>query len=353
MNLAAVDQIAKAVLYEGYMLYPYRPSSVKNQQRWNFGVLCPKPYSEAQDGSEAWLIQTECLVEGDLRTELEVRVRFLQLVDRTVGELLEPVNELPLDQRPEFRTTESLVVRGQLYQPWQEAVEREILLSPCSLDALTRGPNLMEFSFPAEEQFQTLCEPDNSVTGILVRKRKALFGEVEVYATAQNDSVFQVRVVIRNTTPFECTKQSSRDEALFSALVSTHTVLGVQHGKLFSIIAPPASFGHLAAECANVGTWPVLVGEEGTCDTMLSAPIILYDYPQIAPESAGDLFDGTEIDEILSLRILTLTDEEKREMSQSDERARQMLQRTESMPAEQFMKLHGVLRGLRRITEAQ
>jgi hydrogenase maturation protease len=91
----------------------------------------------------------------------------------------------------------------------------------------------------------------------------------------------------------------------------------------------------------------VLVGEEGQHDTVLASPIILYDYPQIAPESAGDLFDGTEIDEILSLRIMTLTDDEKREMSQSDDRAREMLERTESMPMEQFMKLHGVLRSLR------
>jgi hydrogenase maturation protease len=75
----------------------------------------------------------------------------------------------------------------------------------------------------------------------------------------------------------------------------------------------------------------------------------LYDYPQIAPESAGDLFDGTEIDEILSLRILTLTDAEKDEMRQSDLRTRQILERTENMPAEQFMKLHGVLRSLRPI----
>ena len=84
---------------------------------------------------------------------------------------------------------------------------------------------------------------------------------------------------------------------------------------------------------------------------MLSSPIILYDYPQIAPESAGDLFDGTEIDEILSLRIMTLTDEEKLEMCQSDDRAREMLERTETMPVEQLMKLHGVLRGLRPVKE--
>ena len=79
---------------------------------------------------------------------------------------------------------------------------------------------------------------------------------------------------------------------------------------------------------------------------MLSSPIILYDYPQIAPESPGDLFDGAEIDEILSLRILTLTDEEKSAMRRSDERARRILERTETLPPEHFMKLHGALRGL-------
>jgi hypothetical protein len=104
-----------------------------------------------------------------------------------------------------------------------------------------------------------------------------------------------------------------------------------------------------AANCKNIGTWPVLVGEEGQRDAMLSSPIILYDYPQIAPESPGALFDGTEIDEILTLRIMTLTDQEKLEMSLSDQRAREILERTESMPPEQFMKMHGVLRGLREV----
>ena len=63
MNTKSVDAIANAVLYEGYMLYPYRPSSVKNRQRFNFGVLYPRAYSEAQTGSDAWSMQTECLVD--------------------------------------------------------------------------------------------------------------------------------------------------------------------------------------------------------------------------------------------------------------------------------------------------
>jgi hydrogenase maturation protease len=131
------------------------------------------------------------------------------------------------------------------------------------------------------------------------------------------------------------------------SMVSTHVVLGIKSGGFISLLEPPPELQSVAVECRNVGVWPVLVGEQGERDTLLASPIILYDYPQIAPESSGDLFDGTEIDEILSLRIMTLTEEEKREVRASDERARQILERTENMPAEQFMKLHGVVRGMR------
>jgi hydrogenase maturation protease len=117
------------------------------------------------------------------------------------------------------------------------------------------------------------------------------------------------------------------------------------------LLEPPDELRGLASSCQNVGIWPVLVGEAGERDTLLSSPIILYDYPQIAPESAGDLFDGTEIDEILSLRIMTMTDEEKREMRESDDKMRLMLERTESLPPEQLMKLHGVVRSLRPLNE--
>ncbi|MGC2248979.1 MAG: hypothetical protein WA609_20415 [Terriglobales bacterium] len=347
MNLATVDKIAKAVLYEGYMLYPYRPSSVKNQQRWNFGVLCPSSYSEAQNGTEAWTMQTECLVEGDSLTELEVRARFLQLVARSVGELIVPVSQLPPDETPEFRAVERLSVNGRLYQPWQEAVEREVILPVFNLDALVQAPLSQSFVFPAGREFEYLKDEQALITGVLIRERSALLGMIEARGERAGEGLFKVTIRIRNRTPFTVTLETSREDALLSSLVSTHTVLGVEDGKFISLLAPPEPLSEIAASCKNIGAWPVLVGKEGQCDTLLSSPIILYDYPQIAPESAGDLFDGTEIDEILSLRIMTLTDDEKREMSQSDERARQMLERTETMPVEQFMKLHGVLRGLR------
>ncbi|HEY4767246.1 MAG TPA: hypothetical protein VIH75_26490, partial [Candidatus Sulfotelmatobacter sp.] len=168
MNLAVVDKIAKAVLYEGYMLYPYRPSSVKNQQRWNFGVLCSESYSDAQNGTEAWTMQTECLVEGGSLTGIEVRVRFLQLVARSVGELTVPVGEQSPDEAPEFRVVDSLTVNGRLYQPWQEAVEREVVLPVFNLDALIHAPVSESFTFSQGKDFEYLKNEEGRVSGVLL-----------------------------------------------------------------------------------------------------------------------------------------------------------------------------------------
>jgi hydrogenase maturation protease len=169
-----------------------------------------------------------------------------------------------------------------------------------------------------------------------------------VQANLVGRDLYKIRVSVCNTSSCDT---AHRDEALTQSLVSTHSIIGIQGGEFVSLLDPPDELRDFTAACQNVGTWPVLVGEDGQRDSMLSSPIILYDYPQIAPESPGALFDGTEIDEILTLRILTLTDDEKREISRSDERARQILERTESMPAEQFMKMHGVARCLKEVQE--
>lgn len=330
MNLACVDQIAKAMLYEGYMLYPYRPSSVKNRQRWNFGVVHPRAYSEAQGGEEACSMRTECLVMGK-SASLEVKSRFLQLQTRTPQASAEVAN-------------------GTLPDGWQEAVEREVSLPDLQLQELLRARVTHAFAFPA--QTQTRQERDHardSVTTVDLRQ-EAIAGTVEVSAQKVGDDLFKVSILVQNLTPLE-TPAENRDAALMQSLVSTHTILGVKSGEFVSLLEPPTELQELASGCQNVGAWPVLVGAPGQRDTLLASPIILYDYPQIAPESPGDLFDGTEIDEILSLRIMTLTDEEKNEIRNSDDRARQILERTESMPAEQFMKLHGAMRNLHPLKE--
>jgi hypothetical protein len=352
MNLESVEKIAEAVLYEGYMLYPYRPSSVKNQQRWNFGVLCPQAYCELQKGSEAWMMQTQCLVKALPSAKLTVKVRFLKLVERSVGKLRHPVRELQgieTPEDPEIERIDRLEVNGQIFEPWQEAVEQELTSMPVHPAALSSLPPL-QFTFPAGRRVEYLHDAANQPAGVIVREWERLAGSVEFaaerYSERCSEDVFKITVRVRNLTAFNPDEETARKQALMFSLLSAHTILGIENGEFISLLDPPAGLADQTAHCANIGAWPVLAGEQGKAGAMLSSPIILYDYPQIAAESAGNLFDGTEIDEILTLRILTLTDEEKREMRQSDERARAILERTEKMPEEQFMKLHGALRGL-------
>jgi hypothetical protein len=301
MNVGAVEKIADAVLYEGYLLYPYRPSAVKNQQRFNFGVLYPREYCDLQSGSDSWEMRTECLVMGSSPTTIEVIVRFLQLAAR---------------------------------REWQEGQERAVPVPACSLESIVARPHRCEIVLTGAEDAEG-------------RLSQTLQVELELGAGQLDEHLFKVTLMIRNLAKLENARDISRDEVLLRSMVSVHSILHTVNGEFVSLLDPPEQLKTVAAECRNAGTWPVLAGEEGQKDLILSAPIILYDYPQIAPESAGDLFDGTEIDEILALRILTMTDAEKLEVRNGDDRARRILERTEILAPEHFQKLHGALRGLR------
>ncbi len=320
MNLKLAEQIANAVLYEGYMLYPYRRSAVKNRQRWTFGGVYPPAYSEAQRGTDACSMQTQCLVRGNVATALDVRLRFLQILSR----------------------------EAEGAAPWQEAVEREVGLPDVSLGDLAATPRRHEFSFPAGRETES-----DGKSGTVVRRQEAISGAVEAAVEQPVEGLFKLTITVLNLTPLEEAGQRSRDDALLRAFVSTHSLLSVRDGEFVSLLEPPDGYATHAAACRNIGTYPVMVGGAGERDMMLSSPIILYDYPEIAGESAGDLFDGTEIDEILSLRILTLTDEEKQEVRESDDRARALLDRTETLPPEVFMRLHGVMRGIGPVREEE
>jgi hypothetical protein len=312
MNTKLVEDIANAVLYEGYLLYPYRPSAVKNRQRWNFGVLYPRAFADFQKGADAWSMQTECLARtAGEPCRLSVRVRFLHLIER--GSQPAPM--------------------------WQEATERDIKTERIDLADLVSQRRLHTFSFGAGRETEDE----------IVRTTEPVEGAIEVEAKDLANGLFKIRVRVFNAALVS--DGLTRDAALLRSLVSAHTILEAQNGEFISLLDPPEEFRDAAARCTNIGTWPVLAGDPGARDAMLSSPIILYDYPQIAPESAGALFDGTEIDEILTLRIMTLTDQEKLEMHQADPRARAILERTECMPPEQLMKMHGALRGLRRLNQ--
>jgi hypothetical protein len=217
VNWEPAERIARAVLYEGYLLYPYRASSLKNRKRWTFGTVEP-------GGS----VGTEVLVESVRPPRVAVRLRCLREGEE---------KEAPLEARVE----------------------------------------------------------------------------------ACGEGLYKVGVRVE-----------ARDEPL----VSCHALLGVEDGAFVSMTDPRS------AVCRRNGFWPVLVRS----DLVLASPILLPDHPRIAPESPGDLFDGTEIDEILSLRIRTLGDGEKEEIRRGDARARRLLERTEALSADDLRALHGAKR---------
>jgi hydrogenase maturation protease len=345
MNRELVDRIADAVLYEGYVLYPYRPS-VKNRQRWTFGGLFPQAYCRARCG-ETSENQTECLVHGGPTTRFEAVVRFLHLTARQAGEFVPPLADWPGDPGPPFRPVETLRIGDRVFHTWQEAEERQVVLGESTLGELADRPREHPFAFPGGRRVEPVRGPGGEVAGVLVREQHPVEGLVEVRAAEVEEGLYRVTLRVENRTPLEDAGTAARDEALLRALVSTHAILGVREGEFVSLMDPPGCWRGAAEGCRNVGTWPVLVGAAGQKDTMLSAPIILYDYPEVAPESPGDFFDGTEIDEMLTLRIMTLTEEEKREMAAVDDRTGDLLRRTEALAREQLLGLHGTVRGLR------
>jgi hypothetical protein len=341
MNLDRVANIARTVLYEGYILYPYRPSAIKNRQRWTFGGIFPRAYAEAE-GGDLWQMQTQCLVRGDPDAMVEVRVRFLQIVTREVFKLNEPGVD-PVDARePACEKVGALQIGANRFLPWEEAIEREIIVPELPIAGLRASPASLPFAIPEVGEREPITD-GGLAAGFFRRTGAALSGSIEIAADQIMAGVDRLTVRVENATPLPRGGRH-REIAQCFAFASTHTILGVRRGAFVSLIDPPADLREAASACDNRGTWPVLVGGECHSDTMLSAAIILYDNPQIAPESPGDLFDSTEIDEILTLRILAMTDAEKHEMVATDAHARALLERAEALTPAQLGRLHGTLR---------
>jgi hydrogenase maturation protease len=304
-----VRQIADAVLYEGYILWPYRRSALKNQRRWGFGGVYPR----GLDGERS-VMRVECLLAADDDARVDVTVRFLQVVERGL-------------ERADGERVSELVVDGQRYLAWDEAVEREIEL---------RAPASIPISIAAGSHLEPL-----GGSGAVVRRWERLGGLIDCRVDRIEAGLHRVTLTIANTATAD---GAARDRLLSRTFCSTHAVLHTSRGAFVSLADPPERLRPAAAACRNDGAWPVPVGDPDDFTTMLASPIILEDHPRIAPESPGDLFDGGEIDQLLVLNILSLTDEEKAEMRASDPRAREILERTEALTPEQLMRLHGAIR---------
>jgi hypothetical protein len=315
MSLDAVRRVADAVLYEGYILYPYRASAQKNRSRWQFGVLMPPGYAAA-DPSEVATMQAECVFEHDGRPAVEVAVRFLQVQRRHTA--------------------------GDVPSVWDEAVEQEVAVTAAS-PALLGDGTVTRFSIPGGEEAETV--PGARV----VRCREPLAGTATVRATPLPGPWQAARLTVRVTNESDTAGSraaGNRDEALPAALVAAHMIITVSGGAFISMTDPPEWASQEVGACQNTGCWPVLAAPGDSRHVMLAAPIILPDHPQVARESPGELYDGTEIDEILTLRTLALSDEEKAAARATDPRAAALIDRVDAMDATTMERLHGTIRAM-------
>lgn len=309
--------VADAVLYEGYLLYPYRGTSSKNQSRWQFGVLGPPGAAAGGLGEDDALTAQFLVRDADSITFV---VRFLQLQRRqaqcAVGDGFEPVD--------------TLSTPAGSWLTWDEAVECETSFGPLKF---RDAPWTLPVRAPAATDIEVVDG------GRLVRHRYEVRGRLAVSAEADGD-LLRVSLRLSNTGA----PATERDDALARSLIGSHVIAEVVGGEFFSLLEPPAAAAEAVSRCTHHRCFPVLAGPPGAHDLLLISPIILYDHPEVAEQSGTALYDCTEIDEILTLRVMTMTDEEKAQARATDPRAAQIIDRCDAMSPQDMGRLHGILR---------
>jgi hypothetical protein len=342
VTLTAARQVADAVLYEGYLLYPYRASSAKNQVRWQFGVLGPEGASAAGVGEDPSM-SAELLVEARPGATVDVLLRFLQVQSRTVerwtGE--------------DWIRVEELLVGQSRWIAFHEAVSRELPLTDVAMDSLAAGRSI-EVTVPGGEEIEELFD-GGALVGRLTRTRWDLNGSVRLTTRPGEDPrVTVLGIAVENGTAWTSRQRegwAERDVAARYSFVGTHLLMTVVGTSFLSLLDGPDWAAADAAACVQSRCWPVLVADDEGRDAVLLSPIILGDHPTIAPESTGDLFDATEIDEILTLRVMTMTDLEKAEARGTDPRAAAILARCDAITDDELERLHGGRRDVVDLTE--
>jgi hypothetical protein len=333
--------VADAVMREGQILYPYRASSRKNQHRWQFGVLAPQHYVET-NSAESSSMRAECLVEsGRQPAEIALRLRCVRLESRRVEEVVETTD--PGGSSLIWRPVPSLEVAGELLTTWDESIETEISVGP--VVAVPEATSRTDFSFESSLQTEQLVDVNGTTVGRVVRRCQDIAGEVLVSFKDEGFGLTRVCVEVRNTTAW-AGPAADRSDLVGHCLLACHLVLAADGGRFISMLDPPERARAAVGACTQRGCFPVLIGSSSKGDLVLASPIILYDHPEIAPESPGEMCDATEIDEILALRTLTLTEDEKRQARATDERAAAIIDLVDDMPPEVFERLHGAVRSM-------
>jgi hypothetical protein len=348
LDRANLEALSRAVLHEGHSLFPYTRSAVKNAKSIPFGVVYPQEYAQHHLEVSA-VMQTECLVTGGPDLRVEVTIRFLQRPGSAGGETIERKtvsDTVPLGALTVKGVTLPIQfehLRGTVTLAAREVEDVHILSVPPrdgSAAFRLQQPGISPGSpqAPAPASSFTLLQPKGCAP--VQASGADVAGQQYQGAPVQGSPpVSRLTARIINITPIAGAATASREEMFPYCFLSAHTILTVTGGKFLSVLEPAPEWRSAAEQCQNFGTWPVLVGEDDRI--VLSSPIILYDHPQLANESTGDLFDATEIEEALLLHLSALPEAEKDQIAGTDEKLRQMLARAGSVTPEQMWKLHG------------
>ena len=281
-----LETLVSSLLYEGYALYPYTPGATKNATPTPFGIVYPPAYAALNAATHDHL-RLECVLEVDGEATVAAGFRFLQ-------------------------------ASGERHK----ATERRVEVAPARLAELAAGGIGIEFEFAGEAT---------------MRGRARMRGE------SLGDGLFRVRACIHNTTELEpdAVAEMQRPEALVASMLSTHVVIETSAGRFVSPLERDGAAGAAVAASASVNTFPVLASPDD--DAVLGAAIVLPDHPQIAPQSLGNLFDNTEIEEALLLHVQALSDSEREAIADQDPAVREMIERAAAATPEEVFSLHGLM----------
>ncbi len=292
MTTSGVDELISTLLYEGYALYPYTPGASKNSTPTPFGIVYPPTYAESQPAAFS-MLRLECVLQGGPDAKVTGSVRFLQ----AAGER-------------------------------HKGVERRLDPGSPTLAELAREPVDLEFEY----------EPEDA------EEAPPLKGRVRMRAELLGPELARVKICVHNDSVVGPTAEDepTRAEALRRSLLSVHPMLEVEGARFASPLERDGDAGEAVEACECVNTFPVLVGEGDVA--VLGATIMLPDHPELAPESLGNLFDNTEIEEALLLHVQVLTDDERKGIEEhQDPAVREMLERADKVTNDEMLELHGEL----------
>ena len=295
MNHGGVDELVSSLLYEGYALYPYTPGAAKNSTPTPFGIVYPPGYAESQPAAFS-MLRLECVLRGGPEAKLTGSVRFLQ----AAGER-------------------------------HKGVERRLDPGTATLAELARDGVGGEFEFGAED----------------AEGAPPLRGRVRIRAELLGPELARVKLCVHNDSEVGPTEgeEPTRAEGLRRSLLSVHPMLEVEEAAQGAGFVSPLERDGEAGEAVeaseSVNTFPVLVGDSERA--VLGATIMLPDHPELAPESLGNLFDNTEIEEALLLHVQALSDEEREGISEQDPAVREMIERADKVSNDEMLGLHGRL----------